>query len=136
MHTIFLALGTNLGDREKNIKEALKLLKEKVIGMKLASIYESKPQGRINQSNFLNSALKGKTSLSPQELLHFVKGIERKMGRVDRGINGPREIDIDILFYDDIVLDTPDLKIPHPRISERDFVLRPLLDLAPVRIVK
>ena len=136
MHTIFLALGTNLGDREKNIKEALKLLKEKVIGMKLASIYESKPQGRINQGNFLNSALKGKTSLSPQELLHFVKGIERKMGRVDRGINGPREIDIDILFYDDIVLDTPDLKIPHPRISERDFVLRPLLDLAPVRIVK
>ncbi|MFO0718666.1 MAG: 2-amino-4-hydroxy-6-hydroxymethyldihydropteridine diphosphokinase [Candidatus Paceibacterota bacterium] len=129
-HTIYLALGTNIGDREKNIKEAVVLLQEKIEDMKIAPLYESRPQGYSEQENFLNSVLVGQTDLPPQDLLLFVKNIEKKLGREERIRNGPREIDLDILFYDDLVLNTQNLVIPHPRIPERDFVLLPLVDLA------
>ena len=128
-HNIFLALGTNIGDKELNIKKAVELLKEKIDGMVLAPLYESKPKDYIDQDNFINTAVQGNTKLSPQKLLIFVKNIEQKLGRIKRIKNGPREIDVDILFYDNLVLNTPDLIIPHPRIIERDFVLRPLADL-------
>jgi 2-amino-4-hydroxy-6-hydroxymethyldihydropteridine diphosphokinase len=128
-HLIYLALGSNMGDKEKNINKALELLKAKVDVIKLAKMYETKPWGYADQENFLNTALRGKTNLTPQELLIFLKQIERQLGRVKRIKNGPREIDVDILYYDDLVINTADLVIPHPRIQEREFVLKPLADL-------
>lgn len=131
MHTIFLALGSNVGDQEGNIAQAVSLLKEKVEGISLAPLYRSKAVGVTNQPDFVNTALSGKTNLTPQELLTFVKQIEQKVGRVYRYRWGPREIDIDIIFYDALVVKSDNLEIPHPRAHERDFVLRPIADLSP-----
>jgi 2-amino-4-hydroxy-6-hydroxymethyldihydropteridine diphosphokinase len=128
-HIIYLGLGANVGNREGNINKALELLKEKVEIIQVAPFYETEPWGYEQQEKFINSALKGATNLSPQELLIFVKEIEKKLGRIKRQRNGPREIDIDILYYDDVTLDLLDLKIPHPLIHEREFVLKPLRDL-------
>lgn len=132
-HTIYLALGSNIGNKEKNIVKAIELLKEeeKISKISISCLYESRPFGLANQENFFNAALHGITMLSPQELLSFVKSIEKKLGRKVGVINGPREIDIDILFYDDLILKNDTLEIPHPRIPERDFVLKPLIDLDP-----
>ncbi len=131
MKTIFLGLGSNVGDKEKNIKHAVNLLSEKINNVKLAKIYKSKPYGFKNQDYFLNTALMGLTDLSPDELFDFVKKVENKVGRKKRFHWGPREIDIDILFYEDLIYETDFLVIPHPRIQERDFVLKPLCDLNP-----
>ncbi len=131
MHTIYVALGANIGNKKETIEKAITLLKEKVHVQKSAPIYETKPWGYIAQDNFLNTALKGTTKLSPQDLLVFIKNIEKKLGRIKRFKNGPREIDIDILFYDDIIHKNKDLQIPHPRIAERNFVLQPLQDINP-----
>jgi 2-amino-4-hydroxy-6-hydroxymethyldihydropteridine diphosphokinase len=131
MHTIFLALGTNIADKKKHIEDAISLLEEEVHVIVRAPIYESKPVGFAEQENFYNTVLKGQTNLSPEKLLLFVKKIEKKIGRVERFRNGPREIDIDILLYDDLVLNTEHLIIPHPRMQERDFVLQPLADINP-----
>ncbi len=126
---IFLALGANVGDKKGNIGKAIEMLKEKVVIEKQAPLYGTRPKGYEFQENFLNTALLGQTELRPEELLLFVKEIEQRLGRVMRMRNGPREIDIDILLYDDVVLNSENLQIPHPRIAERDFVLQPLLDL-------
>lgn len=126
---VFLGLGANVGDRERNINSAIEFLQGKVHDIKVASIYESKPVGYKNQANFLNTALMGFTDLSPLELLNFIKQIEVKVGRVKRLRWGPREIDIDILFYEDLIYQDNSIQIPHPRLQERDFVLKPLLDL-------
>lgn len=130
MAKVYLGLGSNLGDREGNIAEALRRLSEKVHIEAVSSIYETEPVGYKEQPWFLNAACMGETELEPEELFGFAMGIEREMGREKRVRWGPRIIDIDILFYDDLVLNTPDLTIPHPRLHERRFVLVPLAELA------
>ncbi len=131
MHTIYLALGANVGDKKANIEKAILLLEEKIHVLKIAPLYETKPWGYKMQDNFLNTALQAITDLSPQDLLLFIKKIEEKIGRIKRFKNGPREIDIDILFYDQLVYKSKDLQIPHPGITERDFVLQPLFYINP-----
>ncbi len=128
---VFLALGTNLGEREVNLAQALEELSSLTIISKVSSIYETPPWGVTDQPAFLNQVLAAETSLSPLELLKAVKDIEARMGRVASVRYGPRLIDIDILLYGDTVLDTPALTLPHPRMSERAFVLVPLLEIAP-----
>ncbi len=131
MHTIFLALGANIGNRKQQIKDAVILLQEQVENISVAKLYETKPMYHEKQKNFLNTVLRGQTTLSPEALLLFVKKIEKQIGRVKRFRNGPREIDIDILFYDDLIFTNKELEIPHPRIQERNFVIEPLMDLDP-----
>ena len=131
MPEVFLGLGSNVGERKENIIAALELLKEKIADVKVAQIYESRAVGHEHQPNFLNTAAKGTTALKPKELLDFVKAVENEVGRVERFRWGPREIDIDILFYDDLTYKNEWLEIPHSYLRERDFVLKPLTDLAP-----
>lgn len=129
MHTVYLALGANVGDKQANIQKALVYLQRKFTELVCAPVCETKPWGYVEQENFLNTVVCGKTDLSLQELLHYVKSVEKRTGRIKRFTNGPREIDIDILFYDTLVYQDENLQIPHPRITERDFVLKPLVDL-------
>lgn len=129
MHTIFLALGSNVGDSVDNIHYAISLLEEKISSITLAPIYTSKAVGYTDQPDFFNTAIKAETNLEPLELLKFVKQIEQEIGRVHRFRWGPREIDIDIIFYDDITFKDDLLEIPHPRAHERDFVLLPIADI-------
>ena len=131
MHTVFLALGSNVGNKKQNIKQALTTLERHLSSIKLAKLYETKPMYYENQDIFINTVIKGQTHLSPSELLAFIKHTERELGRQERFPNGPREIDIDILFYDQLVYESVDLVIPHPRISEREFVLKPFVDIDP-----
>jgi para-aminobenzoate synthetase len=131
MHIVFLALGSNVGDKNINIQQAIELLKEHINQISVAKLYETKPMYYEKQDNFLNTVLQGQTNLTPQELLLFVKKLEKQIGRVKRFQNGPREVDIDILFYDDLVFNNKDLQIPHPRMQERDFVLKPFMDISP-----
>ena len=127
MPTIFLGLGSNLGDRRKNIGAALEeLQKHGITIQKISSIIETEPLGGPAQGKFLNAAVKAQTTLSPHELLTTVKTIEKTLGRTDTGRWGPRPIDIDILLYGDEKISTPELTIPHPRMKERDFVMQPL----------
>lgn len=128
---VFLALGSNVGDCKANIAEAVEKLSEKVSNIKVAPLFISKAVGYTDQPDFHNTALVGETDLKPEELLDFVKSIEQEVGRVYRFRWGPREIDIDIIFYGDQVYKSERLEIPHPRMHERDFVLVPLVALEP-----
>ena len=128
---IFLALGSNKGHKKNNILSAISLLREHVDVIKVAPMYETMPWGYDNQENFFNTALVGKTILSPLELITFTQSTEKSIGRIKETKNGPREIDIDIIFYNKVVIETVNLKIPHPEMKNRDFVLKPLLDLNP-----
>jgi len=130
-HTIFLALGTNLGDRFANLKAAQEALPPKVQVGCLSPIYETLPWGYAEQPNFLNQVLQASTTLRPAGLLKYLKTLEKRLGRTPAVRYGPRLIDIDILFYDELVLQTPALTIPHPRLHERAFILVPLAALAP-----
>lgn len=132
MQQVYLALGSNVGDSESYIRKATELLAAQLRELRTAPIYVSKAVGYTNQPDFYNTAVMGLTALSPVALLEFVKQTEQQIGRVHRFRWGPREIDIDIIFYGDTVHDTPDLTIPHPRFAERDFVLRPLVDIDPL----
>ncbi len=130
--TIYLALGSNMGDRKRNIDLALRKLEG--IGVKIekiSSLIETDPAGGPPQGKYLNAVLRATTELSPEKLLIKTKVIEQKLGRTPTVRNGPRPIDIDILLYDDIALSTPELTIPHPRMRERDFVMNPLSEIAP-----
>jgi len=128
----YLCLGSNLGEREANLRQALTLLSPKVTLDDVSSIYETEPVGYKEQPLFLNLVCRISTNLSPEELLHFAKDIETKMGRVpSKQTNSPRPIDIDILFYNDKIMETQDLTIPHPRLKDRAFVLIPLAEIAP-----
>ncbi|MCW4017233.1 MAG: 2-amino-4-hydroxy-6-hydroxymethyldihydropteridine diphosphokinase [Candidatus Bathyarchaeota archaeon] len=127
----FIALGSNIGDREGNIRNAFQFLEAQLTVLKASSIYETKPMYLENQDWFLNCAAKVETDLSPQQLLKFLKNIEKEFGRKVVERNGPRIIDLDIVFYGNQVVDEPDLQIPHPRIQERAFVLVPLAEIAP-----
>jgi len=130
-HTIYLALGSNLGDRYNHLHTALQQLQEVVEIALVSSVYETEPVGYLAQPHFLNLVCQGQTSLSPQELLQHVKAIETAMGRQTTFPNGPRPIDIDILLYDDIRVQQANLIIPHPRMHERAFVLLPLVEITP-----
>ncbi len=131
MASIYLALGSNVGNSKSHINKAIKLLSRTVSDIKSAPIYVSKAVGYTDQADFYNTALRGNTKLEPLELLAFVKEVESIIGRIQRFHWGPREIDIDIIFYDNLVIDLPTLIIPHPRLHERDFVLKPLADIDP-----
>jgi 2-amino-4-hydroxy-6-hydroxymethyldihydropteridine diphosphokinase len=126
----FIALGSNIGNREANIKAALELLKQQTKIIKTSSLYETKPMYIEKQDFFLNSAAKIETGLPPKELLTFLKKIEKKLGRKPAERNGPRIIDLDILFYNSQAIHEGDLQIPHPKMKERAFVLVPLSEIA------
>jgi 2-amino-4-hydroxy-6-hydroxymethyldihydropteridine diphosphokinase len=128
--TVYLGLGSNIGNRENNLEEALKLLGQRMQIGKISSIYDTAPLGNTSQPRFLNIACQVFTRLTPEGLLALAKGIENKMGRHGR-TGEPRPIDIDILLYGDTVMDTRELKIPHPQMAEREFVLVPLAEIAP-----
>jgi 2-amino-4-hydroxy-6-hydroxymethyldihydropteridine diphosphokinase len=131
MNEVYLGLGSNVGDRLLNLNKAIELLSVKIQILKKTKIYISKAVGYTDQPNFYNMVLYGKTDLSPEELFNFIKDVEKNAGRVYRFHWGPREIDIDILFYNDLVYKSDKLNIPHPRLHERDFVLLPLIELNP-----
>ena len=129
---IYIALGSNLGNKEKNLKEALRLLTEKDITVSgVSDFIVTKPYGVTDQPDFLNAVAKIETDKSPTELLHILLQIEREMGRERIRRWGERNIDLDLLLYHDRVIDLPDLKVPHPDMQNRDFVLRPLVQIAP-----
>ena len=127
---IYLSLGSNTGSREDNLARAIELISDRMRVTKKSSVYDTAPVD-IPQPRFLNLACEVSTTLPPAGLLALLKGFELRLGRVP-GMSGlPRPIDIDIIFYGDTVLDTPDLTIPHPRAAEREFVLAPLAEIAP-----
>jgi 2-amino-4-hydroxy-6-hydroxymethyldihydropteridine diphosphokinase len=130
-HTIYLALGTNLGDRSVSLRAAVAQLHDAVTVDRLSSVYETEPAYLLDQPRFLNMTLCGHTALEPHALLAFLKRIERDMGRAAGTRYGPRVIDLDILLYNSLTLTTADLTIPHPRMAERPFVLVPLAEIAP-----
>lgn len=129
--TIFLALGSNQGDRMANLRRAVGLVGRCALVEQVSSVYETLPAYVHDQPRFLNMALRAVTRQPPRTLLDCLKEIEREMGRVPGRRYGPRLIDLDILLYGDVVLEEPDLQVPHPRLSERPFVLHPLAELAP-----
>ncbi len=131
MPKIYIALGTNLGDRLANLRDAIDALAPDVTVLRESTIYETPPWGYTDQPAFLNMVVEAETSLHPRALLAYLKKREDELGRVKNFRYGPRHIDLDILFYDDLVLDEENLQIPHPRLHERAFVLVPLADLAP-----
>jgi 2-amino-4-hydroxy-6-hydroxymethyldihydropteridine diphosphokinase len=128
---IYLALGTNLGDREANLQAAREALSSRVRLIRASSIYVTPPWGYIDQPEFLNQVVEVDTVLKPLPLLHFLKDSEAKMGREATFHNGPRLIDLDILFYGQAVMDGRILTVPHPRLQDRAFVLVPLDEIAP-----
>ncbi len=130
-HSVYLGLGANLDDRQGNISQALHLLRQHLTIQRVSSFYETAPVGYLDQPDFINIACQATTELTPQELLRFVKQVEQRIGRQPTVRYGPRLIDVDILLYDDLALDTPELSIPHPRMAERAFVLAPLAEIAP-----
>jgi 2-amino-4-hydroxy-6-hydroxymethyldihydropteridine diphosphokinase len=132
MPLAFLALGSNLGERIFFLKKACEYLEKSGINIKkMSSVYESLPEGFTEEPLFLNMVIEVETELSPFELLKETQEIERILGRIEKGRRGPRTIDIDIIFYDDVKINSRELKIPHPRAFERDFVLKPLLEINP-----
>lgn len=131
MPSIWLSLGTNVGDRAQNLERALWALRAVGTVTAVSPVYETKPWGRVEQPDFLNMCAAALTDLAPLPLLTTLKIIERELGR-EPGLHwGPRLIDIDILFYNDLIYQDQQLTIPHPLIAERAFVLVPLADIAP-----
>jgi 2-amino-4-hydroxy-6-hydroxymethyldihydropteridine diphosphokinase len=133
MAIAYLGLGSNLGNRRRNLAQALELMSKskKVEVQRVSSIYETEPVGYEQQPLFLNLVCQVSTALLPEELLGLLKEIEDSMGRKPSFRNAPRPIDIDILFYDDVVLESQELTVPHLRLTERAFVLVPLAEIAP-----
>ncbi|BCG56645.1 2-amino-4-hydroxy-6-hydroxymethyldihydropteridine diphosphokinase [Paenibacillus sp. URB8-2] len=129
----YIALGANLGDREKSLKEALALLNAHtdIQVMRCSGVYETEPVGYLDQPNFLNMAAAVRTSLMPETLLNVMLEIENQLGRVREIQNGPRTVDLDLLWMDGQTMNTPHLTLPHPRMLERAFVLFPLRDIVP-----
>lgn len=128
----YLGVGSNLGDRVAFINQSRKKLEESGIRvLRTSPLYETEALCKPGQTMppFMNGAFEIETSLSPEQLLEVLKKIEKDMGRESKGDWKPRPIDLDILLYDDLIIDTPDLKIPHPEMGKREFVLKPLLDL-------
>lgn len=128
---IYIGIGTNIGNRQHNLETALNEIAEFSTITKKSSIYETEPVGFKPQPDFLNMVIEIDTDLTPSQLIIKLQEIEHKMGRVREIKNGPRIIDLDILLYNDLVINHPDLTIPHPRLTERSFVLEPLFEIAP-----
>jgi len=131
MHTIYLGLGSNLDDRLANLRAAVKRLPPQVTLLAESAVYETPPWGVEDQPGFLNMVVRGETELAPAALRDHVKRIEGEVGRTPTYRWGPRIIDIDILLYDDLIMDSPSLVIPHPQMHKRPFVLVPLAAIAP-----
>jgi 2-amino-4-hydroxy-6-hydroxymethyldihydropteridine diphosphokinase len=143
LHRVYLGLGSNLGDREEHIRKAVALIGEKVgLVIRQSSLIETEPWGFESENRFLNGVILVETSLTPRQLLRATQKIERSLGRkrksTDSSLQSPdfskysdRPIDIDILLYDDLTIDEPDLKIPHPLMEQRDFVMIPLNEIKP-----
>ncbi|MBV6449345.1 MAG: Bifunctional folate synthesis protein [Anaerolineales bacterium] len=129
-HVVYLALGSNIGNRAQNLKEAIAALSPQMEVKAKSAVYETPPWGFEDQEKFLNQAVRVETYLKPEQLIKHLKRLEVALGRKESFQNGPRLIDIDILFYDDLVLFSPALTIPHPHLHERGFVLVPLMDIA------
>ena len=134
MH-IYFSLGTNLGDKEQNLRLAVQHIEERIGKIvSLSAFYATAPWGFSSDNAFLNAAVCIETTLSPLEVLSESQSIEREMGRIHKSVNGvysDRVIDVDLLLYDDLILDTPTLKLPHPLMQERRFVMEPLAEIAP-----
>jgi 2-amino-4-hydroxy-6-hydroxymethyldihydropteridine diphosphokinase len=130
-HVVYLGLGSNQGDRDALLRAALDRLRPYVTVERLSSVYDTAPLLVTEQPRFHNLVAAGRTSLTPLALLRAAKQIERALGRVPGPRYGPRPIDIDLLFYDDLVLHSAELTLPHPRVAERAFVLAPLAEIAP-----
>jgi 2-amino-4-hydroxy-6-hydroxymethyldihydropteridine diphosphokinase len=128
---VYLGLGTNLGDRRENLRQALARLRQLTELEAVSRVYESEPVGYLEQPDFWNLVVRVRTQLEPKPLFHRIKQIERDLGRAESFRNAPRLIDIDILTYDELVQHDQELSLPHPRLHERSFVLLPLADLAP-----
>jgi 2-amino-4-hydroxy-6-hydroxymethyldihydropteridine diphosphokinase len=132
MAIVYLALGSNIGDREQNLCEAIRLLgAANICVTKISSIYETEPVDYLDQPWFLNAVLAAQTELPPAQLLGILRAIESQMGSKKAFAKGPRLIDLDILLYGNDTIDTPDLQVPHPRMLQRNFVLVPLAEIAP-----
>lgn len=132
--TAFIALGSNLGDRRGNIGKAIEELRNSrmVEVVKVSKLYETDPAGGPVQDKFLDGAVEIRTQLTPHELLVLLKITEKKVGRTPSKVRwGPREIDLDILLYGDVVMNEPDLTIPHPQLHLRRFMIEPLAEIAP-----
>lgn len=129
MNKAFIGIGSNLGDRIENCNDALEYICEFCEVTHTSSLYESEPAGYTNQPTFINAVVKIKTELSPENLLNSLKLIEKKMGRERTFRWGPRIIDLDILFYENLVLETSRLVIPHEEMQKRRFVLEPMLEI-------
>ena len=127
---VYLGLGSNIGDRRKNLERAMEMLSQRLKVVGVSSVYDTAPVGNTDQPRFLNMVCQAYTRLMPQVLLTLVKGIESKLGRMGK-TNEPRPIDIDILLYQDQIIETPELVVPHPRLAERAFALVPLAEIAP-----
>lgn len=130
-HVVYLALGSNLGERAASLRAAIEAMPPAVDVLAESPLYETPPWGYADQPAFLNMVVQANTRLAPLELLTFLKSLETEAGRTPSFRYGPRQIDLDILFYNSLVLQTPGLFIPHPRLHERAFVLVPLADIAP-----
>lgn len=131
MVTAYIGIGSNLGDREKNIRDALKHLNQTdgIRVIKMSSLYETEPVGGPVQGKFLNGAVMIDTELTARGLLKELQAIEEKLGRVRQLPHGPRTLDLDILTYGEEVIDEEGLKVPHPRMHKREFVLKPLIEI-------
>ncbi len=138
MHTAYIGIGSNLGERELTIRDALELLAAdpELEVEAVSSIRETDPVGMVDQPRFLNAAIRLATDLAPYPLLERLLAVEQQLGRVRTGERyGPRTIDLDLLLYGDEIVDEPGLRVPHPRLAERRFVLEPLAELDPGLVV-
>jgi 2-amino-4-hydroxy-6-hydroxymethyldihydropteridine diphosphokinase len=132
LKVVYIALGSNIGDRAENLRQALEQIATPDLRvLRASSIYETAPRDVKDQPWFLNQVIECETDLFPRQLLARLQKIEKSMGRKHRIAKGPREIDLDILFFGDAVVKAPELEVPHPQMSERRFVLEPLAELAP-----
>ena len=135
MAKVYIGLGTNLGDKEQNLRTAVHKIEERIGKIiSLSAFYATAPWGFDSDNAFLNAAVCAETSLPPLEILSITQSVEQEMGRTHKSVNGvysDRVIDVDLLLYDDLILDTPTLKLPHPLMQERAFVMEPLAEIAP-----
>ena len=135
MATVHIGIGSNLGNRQENCEKAIALIILKGVTVTwMSSMIETEPWGVTDQQKFINAAVEAQTDLEPEGLLAVLKKIESDMERLPSVKWGPRLVDLDVLFYDDLVMKTDDIEIPHPYIQERDFVLRPLAEIAPEKM--
>lgn len=140
LHQVYLGLGSNMGDCHRNMEQAIRLIDERVGQVvRQSSFIETEPWGFESDNRFLNAVILCETSLTPRQVLETTQQIERDMGRRKKSVNrqyADRQIDIDILLYDDVTVDEPDLRIPHPLMNEREFVMKPLEEIRTTETTK